>query len=309
MVGTFGDGSGGVPEVKICLSSEGTTDEECATWGYQWMTGSIVGNVGDQSGHKVHLEPTTDNHGAEVDSARSGSKGAYKIDGLQDGVYDITAYSTSQVQGDRQPADQVGLRLPRRRTPTTTTPLTKYVGTPRIRDTAKWRTRRLGLKIMGYIGNDVNRDQKFRGDEAVAGITVRLTRSGFSTMTDTTDERGFYEFTGVEGGSGYTIRPSTNSYLVVRGYSTTFSSGSKSPQSTWSASAQEYPSSSYLEEGDFRLPVREQLHEQERLEHERHGLRRQQSAEPEVRNALQLRPVLRGRRGRRRGEQPERQRQ
>ena len=46
-VGTFGDGSGGVPEVRACLSSEGTSDDECATWGYQWETGSVVvGNVG-----------------------------------------------------------------------------------------------------------------------------------------------------------------------------------------------------------------------------------------------------------------------
>ncbi len=258
VLGTFGDGNGGVPEVKICLSSdeqdpeEATSDENCATWGYQWMTGSIVGNVGDQRGHKVHLEPTTDNHGAEVDSARSGTNGAYKIDGVQDGVYDITAYSTSRYKVTDDPPTKSVYVYHDEDTDDKDT-LTKYVGTA-DQDTARWSTRRLGLKIMGYIGNDVNRDQKFRGDEAVAGITVRLTRSGFPTMTDTTDERGFYEFTGVEGGSGYTIRPSTNSYLVVRGYETNFFTGSKSPQSTWSASAQEYPSSSYLEEGDFRLP-------------------------------------------------------
>ncbi len=257
VLGTFGDGNGGVPEVKICLSSdeqdpeEATSDENCATWGYQWMTGSIVGNVGDQRGHKVHLEPTTDNHGAEVDSATSGTNGAYKIDGLQDGVYDITAYSTSRYKVTDDPPTKSVYVYHDEDTDDKDT-LTKYVGTA-DQDTARWSTRRLGLKIMGYIGNDVNRDQKFRGDEAVAGITVRLTRTGLPTMTDTTDERGFYEFTGVEGGSGYTIRPSTNDHLIVRWYQT-LSTGSKRLHSTWSASAQEYPSSSYLEEGDFRLP-------------------------------------------------------
>ena len=78
-VGAFGDGSGGVPEVRICLSSKGTSDDECATWAYQWETGSIMGNVGDQRGHKLHIEPTTENHGADTASKSSGTGGAYDV--------------------------------------------------------------------------------------------------------------------------------------------------------------------------------------------------------------------------------------
>ena len=246
VLGTFGNGSGGVPEVRICLASEGTTDDECATWGYQWMTGTILGNVGDQSGHKITIAPTTENHGAEVDTTYSRTKGAYKLENFQDGVYDITAHNTRRykVLGDTTQMVYVY----HDETTDDKDTITKYVGTAAV-DTATWRTRQLGLKIMGYIGNDVNRDSKFRGDEAVAGITVRLTGGGLSLST-TTNERGFYKFEKLEK-TYYTIRPSTNTYVVNRGYST-FGSR-KTPRTSWSALAQEYPYST-PPEGGSRLP-------------------------------------------------------
>ena len=253
VVGTFGDeydgGSGGVPEVRICLSSEGTSDDECATWGYQWETGSIVGNVGDQSGHKVFIEPTTENHGADTTSTNSRSGGAYELDELRDGVYDITAHDKSTYKVRGEPTQMVYVYHDETTDDEDT--LTKYVGTA-AQDTAKWSTQRLGLKIMGYIGNDVNVDRKFRGDEAGAGITVELTRSGFEKMTATTDERGFYKFENVPAASGYRVTPKTSTYLVNRGYRT-LKSGTKVANTYWSASAQDYPYST-LTEGDFSLP-------------------------------------------------------
>ena len=253
VIGTFGDeydgGSGGVPEVRICLSSEGTSDDECATWGYQWETGSIVGNVGDQSGHRVFIEPTTENHGADTTSTNSRSKGAYELDELRDGVYDITAHDKSTYKVSGEPTQMVYVYHDETTDDEDT--LTDYVGTAAV-DTAKWSTQRLGLKIMGYIGNDVNGDRKFRGDESVAGITVELTRSGFDKMTATTDERGFYKFENVPAASGYRVTPKTSTYLVNRGYRT-LGSGTKVANTYWSASAQDYPYST-LTEGDFSLP-------------------------------------------------------
>ena len=249
-VGTFGDGSGGVPEVRICLSSEGTTDDECATWAYQWETGSVIGAVRSQRGHRIFLEPSedTDNHGADTTSTTSGTEGAYMLDGLRDGVYDITAYSTRthKIRGDS--VHEVFFYHDETEDDDDT--LTKYIGTA-AQDTANWSVQRLGLKLMGYIGNDVNGDMKFRGDEAVAGITVRLTGTGVS-MSTTTNERGFYQFEDLPEGT-YTIAPSSSSHLIVRWYQT-LSSGSKRLHDTWRVSAQNYPSSSYMEEGDFRLP-------------------------------------------------------
>ena len=244
-VGTFGDGSGGVPEVRLCLSSAGTTDEECATWGYQWTTGSVVGNVGTQRGHRVFIDPMTENHGADTTSTSSGTDGVYDIDELQDGVYNITAYSTStyRIRGDS--VEEV--LVYHDETTDDDDTLTEYVGTA-AQDTARWSTQQLGLEVAGYIGNDVNRDDKFRGDESVAGITVRLSGGGVS-MSTTTDERGFYMFEDVPSGS-YTVTPSTSTYLVVRGYRT-LSGGRRSAYTNWRATAQDYPT---LTEGEFDLP-------------------------------------------------------
>ena len=241
-VGTFGDGSGGVPEVRICLSSEGTTDDECATWGYQWTTGSVVGNVGDQSGHKVTVAPTTENHGAEADTTNSRSAGAYELDELRDGVYDITAHDKTTYKVSAPVTRMVSVYHDETTDDGDT--LTDYVGTA-AQDTARWRTQRLGLKLMGYIGNDVNNDRRFRGDEAVAGISVRLSGGGLS-MTTTTDERGHYKFQNLPAGR-YTITPTQGAYEIARGYS---SSGSRHGTQS-SKQADEYPA---LTEGEFNLP-------------------------------------------------------
>ena len=236
VVGTFGDGSGGVPEVRICLSSEGTTDDECATWGYQWETGSVTGNVGANRGHRVVLEATTVNHDAEGGTKTSGSGGSYAFTGLRDGVYDITAHSTStyRVLGAETQTNLIIYHDEN----------TETAG----QDSAKWSTRQQGLKIMGYIGNDENTDKKNRGDEAIAGITVRLSGGGASRST-TTDKYGFYEFTGLEADTRYTITPSsTSTYDINRGFNTRTK---RFTTNATSIRADEYPA---LEEGDFDLP-------------------------------------------------------
>ena len=242
-VGTFGDGSGGVPEVRICLSSEGTSHGECATWGYQWETGSVVGKVGGQSGHKVTLAPKTENHGAEPDTTNSRSGGAYRLGGLRDGVYDITAHSTSRYKV-KAPLTHEVLVYHDETTDDEDT-LTDYVGTAG-QDTADWSTQRLGLKIMGYIGNDASpTDKQMRGDEAVEGVRVRLS-NGDETNTD---KYGFYEFEDLAEGS-YTVTPtSTGNYRINRGYSST----TRRFTTTARASADEYPSFD-IDGGDHALP-------------------------------------------------------
>ncbi len=205
--------------------------------------------MGDQRGHKLHIEPETENHGADTASKTSGTGGAYKFDGLRDGVYDITAYSsrTYRVNGK---ATQTDLVVYHDETTDDKDTLTKYVGTA-AQDTAKWTTTRLGLRIMGYIGHDGNRDSRLRSDEAVAGISVRLSGGGVS-MSTTTDENGFYRFDDLPAGSGYTITPRPTSHLVFRGY--LISGTRRLAYTTWRASAQDYPSSAKPTEGDVSLP-------------------------------------------------------
>ena len=244
VLGIFGDAGGGVPEVRICLASEGTDDDECATWGYQWKTGTVTGNVGNQSGHLVKLKARTDNHGADSATARSGANGVYRKAGLRDGEYDITAYGTTKYKVTDDPPTKLVYVYHDETTDDKDT-ATKYVGTAGV-DTAKWSTRRLGLKLMGYIGNDRNGSKTLRGNETVEGITVELTRSGFDKVTTRTDDRGFYKFENLEAGS-YRITPKSGStYTVNRGYSST-----KLPYGYWFATAGEYPA---LTEGEPDLP-------------------------------------------------------
>ena len=219
VIGKFGTGSGGVPEVRVCLSSEGTSDDECATWGYQWMTGSVVGNVGTSSGHKLELTPTTVNHMKDTTyTGKSKTNGVYSFKGYQDGVYDIQAFSTTKYRVIGKDTIQEVFFYHDETTDDGDT-ATKYVGTAGA-DTAKWLTRQLGLKIMGYIGHDDDGNGKLRGEETDDGISVKLTAVGTS-MSTTTDENGFYKFEGLEDGVSYRVTASSSTYQIAKSYSKT----------------------------------------------------------------------------------------
>ena len=243
-VGAFGAMSGGVPEVRICSASEGTSDHQCATWGYQWATGTISGRVGTESGYAIELDPTTDGHGAAAKTTTSGRRGAYSLTGLQDGEYAITASGTSTYKVDGEPTQSVWVYHDE--TTDDDDQSTTYVGTAG-RDEARWTTTRIGLKILGYIGNDANGDKRMRGDEALAGVAVRLFRGPETVATVSTDDRGFYAFEGLEEGR-YGVEPDSGSdYIVLRG----FDPESDAAIATATATADEYP---VLREGKYRLP-------------------------------------------------------
>ena len=233
-VGAFGAMSGAVPEVRICTVSEGTTDDECATFGYQWTTGAVSGNVGKGTGHKVVLEPATDGRGALGDSTESGRNGAYSFTGLQDGHYAITASGTRTYKVDGEPTQSVWVYHDE---------TSDDAGT----DRARWTTTRIALKIMGYIGNDANSDKLLRGDEALAGVTVRLTRGPETIATAETNDHGLYAFENLEEGR-YAVTPgSGGDYTVLRG----FDPNTGAAITTVVAIADEYPA---LREGKYRLP-------------------------------------------------------
>jgi len=233
-VGAFGRMGGGVPEVRICTASEGTSDAECATFGYQWTTGTVSGNVGRSSGHEVVLDPTTGAHGAVAVTATTGNNGAYSFTGLRDGEYAITASGTAthKVDGDA------------------TQPVWVYhdeksgdEGT----DIALWTTTRIDLKIMGFIGNEVDGDKRLRGDEALAGVEVRLTRGPETLATVETDERGLYVFDNLEEGRYAVTAIPGGDYLVLRG----FDPETDAAVATAVAIADEYP---VVREGKYRMP-------------------------------------------------------
>ena len=224
-VGAFGEMSGAGPEVRMCSSSEGTDDEDCATFGYQWKTGKISGNVGDQSGHKVDLEPET-GHGATDDDTKTGTGGAYSFSGLQDGEYAVTASSKKDytVKG---PATQKNITVYHDEYTDDKDSLTKYVGTADDDEDASWETTRGGLAIMGYVANDGDGNNLIRGNEATAGVTVRLltnvktVRTGINkgklssskeAATTTTAANGLYSFTDLNDTTDYWVHVPANGF-------------------------------------------------------------------------------------------------
>ena len=257
--GAFGrEESGAVPQVRVCPLSEGTDDEECATYGYQWTTGGVSGTVGSNSGHVVGLAMTTDAHGADDDDAESGKDGAFSFGGLRDGEYDITASPINDYDIVGKPTQEMVVYHDEFVDDKDTT--TKYVGTA-ARDTATWSTKQVGLAIMGYVGNDSDKNRLFRGDEAIEGVTLQLMTGvltstttgayygGKVVATATTNARGFYSFDDLDAGSYQVRAVSTDTYWAVRSFDPNYNySGPVGPA--------EYPTpgSGNFVEGEFNLP-------------------------------------------------------
>ena len=217
-LGAFGEQSGGVPEVRMCQESEGTSDDECATFGYQWMTGTLSGNVGVEKNHVITIEAET-RHGATGDDDKTDTDGAYSFTGLQDGEYMVTAASGS---GDYTISD-----TPANPNPTSVTLYHDEEAWAEANDDddieydgdrafAEFETTRQGLSIMGYVANDGDNNNLIRGDEAMAGITVRLLTDvefdedgvldDFDEVTTTeTTGNGFYSFTGLNNATDYWV--------------------------------------------------------------------------------------------------------
>ena len=241
-VGSFGAMSGGGPEVRLCTASSSSTDEWCSTYAYQWTTGIVYGDVGDERGHAVMLDPTT-GHGATDDSTGTSGDNAttadneagnYAFHGVQDGEYEVMAisgnedYSITVTRANPNPTtitvyhdeyadeeDEMGLD-------------TTWVGT-RDMAMASWGTTRQNLSIRGYVGND-DGNNLMRGDESVEGVTLTLLRGGSisrttgrltgarTVATTTTDSHGYYAFDELaDAGSTYRVRASNGSgYRALR---------------------------------------------------------------------------------------------
>ena len=255
-VGAFGELSGAGPEVRMCSSSEGTDDEDCATFGYQWKTGKISGNVGKQRGHEVDLEPET-GHGATGDDTKTGTGGGYSFSDLQDGEYSVTASSNGNYSVNG-PATQKGIAVYHDEYTDDKDSLTKYVGTADDDEDASWETTRGGLAIMGYVANDGDGNNLIRGNEALAGVMVRLlTNAKFTTSgvnagklssskeaaTVPTLANGLYSFTGLNDTTDYWVHVPANGYRSL---------SAANPSLSGKLSAAVYPA--FPEESTYRKP-------------------------------------------------------
>ena len=239
-LGAFGDMSGGGPEVLLCSASTyDNSDDWCATFGYQWETGEVYGNVGLEKDHEVTVTAETTDHGATGDDATTDADGEYSIGGLRDGVYSAEAASGDpkyQLLTDETPAEVTDIALYHNEdcwadpgpdnadcsddeweegTDAAGDPTYSY----RNADLQAWRTGRLGQSIRGYVANDgqdgEDLDNLLRGDESMAGITMTLLDADDNEVTTTdTEADGYYEFVNLEAGT-YTVSAGEASNAVA----------------------------------------------------------------------------------------------
>ena len=230
-VGAFGSKSGGGPEVRVCSASEDTSDKWCATFGYQWTTGEFNGKVGSQAGHTVTLEAET-GHGATGDDEKTLKGGTVKFSGMHDGVYTATASNngdytvdTPKQMGKSVYHDEYAAEKDEDKADSA------WVGT-RGKASGTWDVTRGGLSIMGFVAND-NGDKLIRGDEARAGIQVKLLtdvkfhpatagknagkmRSSKTAQTGETAGNGLYSFTGLDDQTKYWVQVPNGGYINLK---------------------------------------------------------------------------------------------
>ena len=219
-VGGFGDMSGGGHTVSLCpLTTSDTPGQSanslvCATFAYQWTTGTISGEVtlgGEAVGDKaVRLDAVTSGHSPSESkkTVKSGSaKGEYAFSNVQDGEYEVVVAETSD-HGEKKSTTLVIYH-----DENTERTGDEITGTPQKPVTADIALSSTKLRIQGYVAND-DGDGIVRGDEAVEGIVMELRNAAFNRGTGKwvpsgaaiqaveTGADGFYDFPSVPERSG-----------------------------------------------------------------------------------------------------------
>ncbi len=219
--GSFGDEGGAMPEVKLCSLS--TDEDECATFAYQWKTGSVSGSVAGPGGAAVSLNAETD---ADDRSTKTGTKGAtlrkFSIDDIQDGEYKLTTPNTAD--NSFSPKAGFSLDIYHDETEDDEDDDTDYVGTAFAKSDADFTATKLRLSIKGFVANDGG-DGRARGNEAVAGVEVELLQAANTKDTvytkvvasAETNAHGLYAFDNLTEGAEYRVRVvGTDEYAGLR---------------------------------------------------------------------------------------------
>ena len=318
--GSFGDESGGMPEVKLCslTTSRSPKDTGCATFAYQWETGSVSGMVDGPGGASVTLAAETD---AEDRSAKTGADSKkdsfrkYSISDIQDGEYELTTPNTAD--NKYGPKGGYELAIFHDETEDDEDEDTEYVGTADANPGLDFTATKLRLSIKGYVANDDDGDKQARGDESVSGVEVRLlkiakdgvSKDGKDTTfvvadEKTTDRSGLYEFNDLtEDDEFYVQVPRGDDYVGLHteyGEICDDLDADECANQSGMVTPDTYPA---LEEGEFDLPrwgPREQ-HGQQAF-----GQGGCSVAEHGKRQSRELRAGLHGQRGCGQGDQRER---
>ncbi|MDE2980288.1 MAG: carboxypeptidase regulatory-like domain-containing protein [Gemmatimonadota bacterium] len=242
MVGAFGEGSGGRPDVWICPLSRLKTEDpndHCSTFAYKWADGEISGKVaGLQEGDEdvvVILRPVRSNPDysssfadeVEIDYSAAGPTD-YDFSDVEDGQYRVVlegraggweADSTAVInivhdegaRGDDTDPGSAGYSVQKNLSAT-----------------------QLRYAIQGIVGNDRNTGGSLSRRETRAGVTLELyyasvapargtlagkrKKIGSAIATAETNAAGVYEFTELRSDTTYVVKAisETGQYRIVR---------------------------------------------------------------------------------------------
>ena len=227
--GAFGDMSGAGPEVELCplttdtrpSSLEDDEASDCATFAYQWTTGSISGDVGRAvEDLDVSIDADTDEHSEAPRDTETDMKGEFSWSGVQDGVYSIAVTSSEDYTIKEK---SVRVDVYHNEFKDDKNDKTEYVGTADT-DHADFTATKLRLSIKGYAANVSHENNDVvRGDETYAGAELELyawknnaatkiDKTGPLVQTATVDENGLYEFKDLDEGNYVIVAKNTDDY-------------------------------------------------------------------------------------------------
>ena len=225
--GAFGAMSGAGPEVELCPlttdtrpSSLGDDDSECATFAYQWTTGSITGDVNRAvKDLDVSIDADTDTHSEAPRDTETDKYGEFSWSGVQDGVYSIAVTATDDYtvtpksvrvnvyHDEFEDVDDED----------------DFIGTPDT-DHADFSATKLRLSIKGYAANISHESNDVvRGDETYEGAELELfaydskskddiMSTGSAVATATVGADGLYEFNDLDEGAYVIVATNTDDY-------------------------------------------------------------------------------------------------
>ena len=228
--GAFGDMSGAGPEVELCplttdtrpSSLEDDEASDCATFAYQWTTGSITGDVGRAvKDLDVSISADTDEHSEAPRDTETDKDGDFSWSGVQDGVYSIAVTSSEDYtikeksvrvdvyHDEFEPNDDED---------------TDFVGKAGT-DHAYFTATKLRLSIKGYAAN-VEPAGVVRGDDTYEGAELELyawknnaktkiDKTGPLVATATVGADGLYEFNDLDEGDYVIVATNTDDYEML----------------------------------------------------------------------------------------------
>ena len=230
--GAFGEEGGAVSEVELCPlttdtrpSSLGDDDSDCATFAYQWTTGSITGDV-DRAVKDldVSIEADTDLHSEAPRETETDKAGKFGWSGVQDGVYTVVVapsddYNVTPTKGVRVDVYHDEFEDDEDKD-------TEYIGTADS-DHADFSATKLRLSIKGYAAN-ISHEQNdvVRGDETYEGAELELyawknntktkiDKTGPLLATATVGADGLYEFNDLDEGKYVIVAANTDDYEML----------------------------------------------------------------------------------------------